>query len=266
MTLIHDPHALKLYIDGNCYDNPGGAGAFACVAVYPDDWNREPEPVFDEGFHETTNQRMELSACIRAYEYVAENAAILKVSRVIVVTDSMYVYENHRRAAAWRTNDWANAAGRPVENSDLWKKFLSVQSRVRVRTELAWHKGKKTDVLKQVDRAAKAAGKNPRRTDFGYRGGKFARSKVAGGSSVMYPAAGQTPRIRIYRTALNRKDRHKITFDLFSEESGTYVQKCFAYADRSIAAVLHRGHCYRVRFNADLRHPRIEEILEELRC
>jgi hypothetical protein len=30
-----DPHALKLYIDGNCYQNAGGAGAIACVAIFP---------------------------------------------------------------------------------------------------------------------------------------------------------------------------------------------------------------------------------------
>ena len=63
-----DPHALKLYIDGNCYQNPGGAGAIACVAHFPEDWNRPDEIIFNEGFHETTNNRMELSACIRALE------------------------------------------------------------------------------------------------------------------------------------------------------------------------------------------------------
>jgi len=41
---------------------------------------------------------MELSACIRAFEYVAEQADVLRVQRVIIVTDSLYVYENYNRA------------------------------------------------------------------------------------------------------------------------------------------------------------------------
>jgi hypothetical protein len=39
--MSEDPHALKLYIDGNAYDNPGGAGGFACVAEFPEVWQRD---------------------------------------------------------------------------------------------------------------------------------------------------------------------------------------------------------------------------------
>jgi ribonuclease HI len=141
--MLHDPHALKLYIDGNCYRNPGGAGAIACVAHYPDDWNREDEIIFEKGFHETTNQRMELRACIDAFEYVAEQDRALGVSRVIIVTDSKYVHECYHLADAWRANDWRNSSGRPMENSDLWKQFLAARRKVRIRTDIQWQKGKK---------------------------------------------------------------------------------------------------------------------------
>lgn len=83
---------------------------------------------------------------------------------------------------------------------------------------------------------------------------------------VALPFCIRRPDRRLYRTALNRKDRHKITFDLFSDEARSYVQKCVGYADGDIADDLHRGHCYRVRFNSEPRHPQIEEILEELAC
>jgi ribonuclease HI len=114
-----DPHALKLYIDGNCYQNPGGAGAIACVAHFPEDWNRPDEIIFNEGFHETTNNRMELSACIRALEYVADKGKALGVERVLIVTDSKYVHDNHKRPVTWRSNKWMNHAGVPIENPDL---------------------------------------------------------------------------------------------------------------------------------------------------
>ena len=264
--MLDDPRALKLYIDGNCYGNPGGAGAIACVAQYPNDWNREDELVFEEGFYETTNNRMELSACIRALGYVAEKGTELGVERVLIVTDSLYVFENHKRAATWRANKWTNSAGRPIENSDLWKRFLAVRQRVRLRTEVIWRKGKKTATLKMVDRAAKDAGKSPQSSDRGFRPGKVADSKVKGGSSSMYVAKGQTTIIRIYRSGMIRKTAHKLIFDVFDELTNSYVDKHFSYAESSTAARLHRKHCYQVRFNNDAKHPMIEEILDELPC
>jgi ribonuclease HI len=64
---------------------------------------------------------MELKACIRALEYIADNSRSLGVQQVLIVTDSLYVYENHKRAVTWRSNDWKNSARRPIENADLWK-------------------------------------------------------------------------------------------------------------------------------------------------
>lgn len=82
----------------------------------------------------------------------------------------------------------------------------------------------------------------------------------------MYLAQGQFAVIRVYRSALIRKTGHKITFEVVSAETGTYVLKCFAYADASVAAQLHRQHCYRVRFNGDPKSPLIEELLAEVAC
>jgi hypothetical protein len=134
------------------------------------------------------------------------------------------------------------------------------------RDGIVWTKGKKSPILKAVDREAKMAGKNPRTQDFGFRSGKVARSKVSGGSSSMYEAHGQEATIRVYRSMLIGKTDHKIIFDLFSDEAGLFAKKCFAYAALSIAAELHRQHCYRVKFNDDPRHPQIEDLLQEVPC
>ena len=261
-----DPHALKLYIDGNCYKNPGGAGAIACVAKFPESWNRDDEIIFSKGFYETSNNRMELQACIKAYEYVAAQGSALGVQRVLIVSDSLYITNNFKHASTWRANNWCNASGRPLENSDLWKRFLSVQAKVKIRTDIVWQKGKKSPTLKMVDRAAKDAGKSPQSVDRGFRGGKVARSKVVGGSASLYVARGREETIRIYRSALIRKTGHKITFDLYDEPSASYSQKCFAYTDAHVASQLHRQHCYRVIFDNDPKHPMILSILEEVAC
>jgi hypothetical protein len=77
-----DPHALKLYLDGSCYKNPA-----VPTHAWPSFRNLGigRMPVFQEGFHETTNNRMELSACIRAFEYVAEQGDGLIVSMISLI-------------------------------------------------------------------------------------------------------------------------------------------------------------------------------------
>ena len=76
-----------------------------------------------------------------------------------------------------------------------------------------------------VDRAAKAAGKAPSKYDRGFRSGKVARSMVTGGSASLYVARGGTEVIRIYRSALLRKNGHKVIFDLYDRATGAYKEK-----------------------------------------
>jgi hypothetical protein len=137
---------------------------------------------------------------------------------------------------------------------------------VKIRTEIIWKKGKKSPTLKMVDRAAKDAGKAPRKFDRGFRLGKVARSKIAKGSPSMYTAKGGTETIRIYRSGIIGKRSHKITFDLYDEKAARYAEKCYAYAEIDMVSQLHRQHCYRVRFNDVPKHPMIEEVIEEIAC
>jgi ribonuclease HI len=250
-----DPHALKLYIDGNAYNNPGGTGGCACFAEFPESWGRQDEEVFRQGFHETTNNRMELQACIYALEYVRDQGSAIKVQRVQIVTDSRYVCDNQKLVHHWRKNRWRTISNRPVENSDLWKKFLSVRSLGKVRTDILWRKGKKSVILKNVDRAAKDAGKSPTKPDRGFRPGKIGRSKIKGGASSPFAADGQEEVIRIYRSSLIRKTDHKVYFDVFNAKCGEFVEKRTAYVSADFIARLHRGHSYRVKFNSDLKYP-----------
>lgn len=260
-----DPHALKIYIDGSALRNPGGAGGVAGIVVYPDDWNRPNERIFEIGYQETTNQRMELLACVKAFEWVRENAARLRVQRVQIVTDSKYVYEDRDRATWWSQNGWRNAAGKPVANPDLWKEFLSARSKLPVRTDIVWQPGKTSPVLKEVDRSAKAAAAQPWETDHGFRSGKVGRSKLGGkAASSLFPAVGQEAVIHIYRSGVTGRDAYHVRFDLYSEQEKRFVAKHLAYVSLELSAELHRHHCCRVRFNSDPKHPVIEEIVEEV--
>jgi ribonuclease HI len=258
-----DPHALKIYIDGSALKNPGGAGGLAAWVEYPMDWNLADEPLFQEGFQETTNNRMELLACIRAFEFVRDQGR-LGVERVQIVTDSKYVHDGFFLAEKWRKNGWRNVDEKPVENQDLWKRLLSIRTKVVVRTELSWMLGKKSPILKAVDKSAKSAAAQPGKPDRGFKGGRVAPSKSGLRSSAsLVPASGQETIIRIYRHRIVGRD-HKFYFDVFSEESQRFDRKNCAYASAETALDLHTHHVYRVRFNDNRKYPIIENIIEEM--
>lgn len=263
--MFADPHASKIYVDGSAPKNPGGPGGCAGIAEYPDAWGRRNELLFQEGYKATTNNRMELIACIRAFEHVNQEEATLRGHRVQVVTDSLYVHDNHRRAHTWRGNEWRTAAGPYAENIDLWKQFLAVQSRVRVRTEVHWSKGKTTPIQRDVDAAAKEAARRPSKVDWGFRSGKIARSKVGGKrAAVRFPASGQEITISIYRKQLSGKTELTVFFHTYSEEEQRPVGKFRASAALAMDVNLHRGHTYKVRFNDNPRHPTIEAVIQEV--
>jgi ribonuclease HI len=218
----------------------------------------------DFGCGESSNNRMELLACIRALQWVRENAPWNDVTRVQLFTDSRYVKDNLFRAREWKRNDWRNHHGEPRENSDLWNQLLSVQSKTGITVHVEWSPGKKSQILKRVDKAAKvAAQRGGTDVDRGFKPGTVARSMVDG-VAMRFPARGQSAAIRPYRKNLMGSGEEKVRFDVFSEEIQAYVESCYAYTEPTVAAELHRQHGYRVRFNDDPNYPRILEILEEV--
>jgi ribonuclease HI len=260
-----DSHALKIYIDGSALNNPGGAGGLAAWIEFPVDWDRPNEPLFQEGFHETTNNRMELLACIRAFEYVRRHTFDVDVQRVQIVTDSKYVHDYFFLADKWRKNGWRNFDGKPIENRDLWKALLAVRNKVRVRTEVERMQGKTSPILKAVDRSAKIASSQPWSVDHGFKPGKVGRSKARSKRAAsLFAAAGQEAVIRIYRTRLLGRSDHKIYFEVCGKQSEEVLEKASAFTSADVAVDLHRHHSYRVLFNANPKYPIIERLIQEM--
>lgn len=92
---------------------------------------------FRSGFEQrTTNQRMELTAVLRALEALG--------GRVQVVSDSTYVVNCFRDRwwAGWERRGWRNSKGEAVANQDLWKPLIDIVVRDRSHEiELRWVKG-----------------------------------------------------------------------------------------------------------------------------
>ncbi len=72
----------------------------------------------------TTNNRMELTAAIRAL------AALKGRQRVVLHTDSKYLMDGVRAwLPGWKRRGWKTAAGKPVKNQDLWEALDELASR-----------------------------------------------------------------------------------------------------------------------------------------
>ena len=100
------------------------------------------------GEEETTNNRMELLAAIRALESLKEPC------RVALYTDSEYVKRGITEwLMGWKARGWKTAAKKPVKNAELWQSLEAVALRHEV--EWYWVRGHSGDVHNErADRLA----------------------------------------------------------------------------------------------------------------
>jgi len=119
---------VEIYTDGACRGNPGPGGWAATLQLgehYKELFGAEAA---------TTNNRMELTAVIRALE------ALKRTSNVLVYTDSEYVRRGITEwLKAWKARDWRTADKKPVKNRDLWEQLDTLAALHEI--EWRWVKG-----------------------------------------------------------------------------------------------------------------------------
>lgn len=117
-------NTVEIYTDGACKGNPGPGGWGALLRS-----GTHQKELFG-GAPETTNNRMELTAVIRALQ------ALKRRSRVSIHTDSQYVQKGVTEwLAGWKARGWRTAARQPVRNLDLWQELEPLLS----QHDLSWH-------------------------------------------------------------------------------------------------------------------------------
>ena len=119
---------VVIYADGACRGNPGpgGWGAWLKSGVH--------EKELFGGEKLTTNNRMELTAVIRALD------ALKRPSKVRVHTDSTYVQQGIKTwIHGWKKNGWKTKSKEPVKNADLWQLLDAASARHDI--EWLWVKG-----------------------------------------------------------------------------------------------------------------------------
>ena len=106
---------VSIFTDGACKGNPGPGGWAALLRM--GDYEKE----LTGGETLTTNNRMELTAVIRAL------AALNQPCAVTLQTDSRYVIDGITKwIHGWMKKGWVNAKKEPVANEDLWRDLLIV--------------------------------------------------------------------------------------------------------------------------------------------
>ncbi|CEO88050.1 ribonuclease HI [Syntrophaceticus schinkii] len=117
---------VKIYTDGACSGNPG-PGGWAAVLIYK---NHKKEISGRED--DTTNNRMELTAPIKALKQLKEPC------HVHLYSDSAYLVNAFQKKwiNKWQRNGWLTAGKKPVENRDLWEELIELTKTHSVE----WHK------------------------------------------------------------------------------------------------------------------------------
>ena len=132
-SAFHEPvpeaGTVLMYTDGGCSYNPG-PGGYGVVIL-----RGGQRLELSGGFRLTTNNRMELAACIEGLK------ALETPSKVTVISDSRYLVDAATKgwARKWQKNGWMRTKTDTAENYDLWEQLLALCEKHTV--EFVWVKG-----------------------------------------------------------------------------------------------------------------------------
>jgi ribonuclease HI len=136
-TLGEGGNSIIIYTDGSSLGNPG-PGGYGCVIVF-----QEFGEVVELGGYarETTNNKMELTAIIKALEYVQKHLLNTvphpnpplhkggKHTNIVIHTDSSYAINGITKwIFGWQKNNWITSTKTPVLNSEIWKQLIPLKN------------------------------------------------------------------------------------------------------------------------------------------
>lgn len=143
---------IRIFTDGACSENPGIGGWAAIICL------KHKSVVISGGENETTNNRMELMAVIKAIEKIKEKK---KKQRKIVLeihSDSAYVVNavEHNWLKRWKENNWKTKTNKDIKNRDLWEKLINlIEQNDLIKVEFVKVKGHSGNMFNEMaDRVA----------------------------------------------------------------------------------------------------------------
>ena len=113
---------VEIYTDGACSGNPG-VGGWGSILIY-----KGVQKIISGGEPLTTNNRMELTAIIKALE------ALKEPCEVRVYSDSQYAVDAIMKGwlTYWMSHGWRTKSKDDVKNVDLWEKLVDLMSKHQV--------------------------------------------------------------------------------------------------------------------------------------
>lgn len=131
---------IEIYTDGSCSVNTG-KGGWGLVIVEDDSVIKEECGAATD----TTNNRMELTAFLRAMQIMEERE---EPTSYTMYTDSAYIANcfNQKWYQKWLSNGWKSSNRTAIKNQDLWKQILHIHKITKnaiTIVHVAGHQGNK---------------------------------------------------------------------------------------------------------------------------
>lgn len=122
-----------IYTDGACSGNPGPGGWGSIIYSSTNDMVTE----LCERHLNTTNNRMEILAALKALEFVAQSKE--QLSTIKIYTDSTYLIRGATEwVFGWRRRGWKSSNGQEVANQDLWIRLMEILSQIQKVGKVEW--------------------------------------------------------------------------------------------------------------------------------
>ena len=136
---------IKIYTDGSCIGNPGKGGWAAII------FKNNEKKILKGSKETTTNNQMELTATIKALEYISTK------DKIQIYTDSKYVKSGITEwIHNWKKNGWKTANKKEVKNKELWTELDNLSNTFEIKW--SWVKAHSTDKLNnEVDLLARSS-------------------------------------------------------------------------------------------------------------
>ncbi|QEN06229.1 ribonuclease HI [Thiospirochaeta perfilievii] len=132
---------IIIYTDGGCTGNPGPGGWGSVLLV------DGKEILLSGGDESTTNNKMELTAVIKALEYIGAEFGFK--NNLSIYTDSQYVKNGITSwIINWEKNGWKTAAKKPVKNKELWIELRTLTKMTEIKW--FWVKGHSGDKYNEI--------------------------------------------------------------------------------------------------------------------
>ena len=134
---------IKIYTDGSCIGNPGKGGWAAII------FKNNEKKILKGSKDLTTNNQMELTATVKALEYISTK------DKIQIYTDSKYVKQGITEwITKWKINGWKTSKKEKVKNKDLWLELDNLTSKNSI--EWVWVKAHSdNDLNNEVDLLAR---------------------------------------------------------------------------------------------------------------